>query len=171
MRMHISIRKYTLRSCACKYVHTYAHYIHIVELDLCKRVGKKIEPPSHTQYTSPEIAAPLLSGDALPTAKRAMDIFSLGLVFYSLLLDGETLLPAPTASGGDEAVSVLAAAGPALAETIKQKLSAVESPYHELLASMLELQPSERRTTEQILHNLRVLFPLQPISRHGSVSL
>ena len=66
-----------------------------------------------------------------------------------------------------------ALAGPqaALEALLDQRLEAVGTPWKELIRSMLEAEAARRRTADQLVHSLRIQFPLQPLARHGSISL
>ena len=68
-------------------------------------------------------------------------------------------------------IDLLAGDEHALKELIEQRLVEIDSPYHEIIAGMLDLDASRRRTADQLIHSLRILFPLQPLARHGSISL
>lgn len=71
----------------------------------------------------------------------------------------------------DNVVDLLAGDERALSELIEQRLVEIDSPYHEIIAGMLHVDSNQRRTADQLVHSLRILFPLQPLARHGSISL
>lgn len=201
----------------------------LLEVASCKRLGKRVGelPPAAVAFTCPEIAASLKSGQPLPMAKRAMDLWSLGLIFFSAMRQGARLLDGPdgelhtlallreclecaaetppiphavppcchyrpsphaltptlvlasllsrlssfSSSLADYVINLLAGDERKLKELIEQRLVEIDSPYHEIIAGMLDLDSSQRRTADQLIHSLRILFPLQPLARHGSISL
>ena len=106
----------------------------------------------------------------LPAAKPSMDLFCLGLLYYSILTDGQALLCSGGLQAG-EALRILSTDASAFAQTVAARLKEVVPPFDDLLANLLNSKPRERRTTEQLMHALRVLYPELPISRHGSIQL
>jgi hypothetical protein len=69
----------------------------LLEVASCKKLGKRASElaDAAVAFTCPEIAAAVKSAQSLPTVKRPMDIWSLGLLFFAAMRQGTRILDGP----------------------------------------------------------------------------